>query len=108
MSENSKLKVRKTSLRAAARGRPAAPVATPYPAEILIVEDDAEDGEVIMGTLAYNLSRNGFGVSRATNGADALRTARNSGPDLILLDIHVFRPSGDAPGVASFGTGSNR
>jgi DNA-binding response OmpR family regulator len=30
-------------------------------AEILIVEDD----EVIMGTLAYNLSRNGFGVSQA-------------------------------------------
>ena len=52
-------------------------------AEILIVEDD----EVIMGTLAYNLSRNGFGVSQATNGADALRLARKSRPDLILLDI---------------------
>ena len=41
-------------------------------AEILIVEDD----EVIMGTLAYNLSRNGFGVSQATTGAEALRMAR--------------------------------
>ena len=41
-------------------------------AEIMIVEDD----EVIMGTLAYNLSRRGFGVSQATTGAEALRMAR--------------------------------
>ena len=61
-------------------------------AEILIVEDD----EVIMGTLAYNLSRNGFGVSRATNGADALRLARKSRPDLILLDIMLPGESGIA------------
>jgi DNA-binding response OmpR family regulator len=59
-------------------------------AEILIVEDD----EVIMGTLAYNLSRNGFGVSQATNGADALRLARKLGPDLILLDIMLLGESG--------------
>ena len=59
-------------------------------AEILIVEDD----EVIMGTLAYNLSRSGFGVSQATNGADALRLARKSRPDLILLDIMLPGESG--------------
>ncbi len=59
-------------------------------AEILIVEDD----EVIMGTLAYNLSRNGFVVQGATNGADALRLARNSRPDLILLDIMLPGESG--------------
>ena len=59
-------------------------------AEILIVEDD----EVIMGTLAYNLSRSGFGVSQATNGADALRAARKSRPDLILLDIMLPGESG--------------
>jgi DNA-binding response OmpR family regulator len=64
----------------------------PSAAQILIVEDD----EVIMGTLAYNLSRNGFGVSRATNGADALRLARNSRPDLILLDIMLPGESGIA------------
>ena len=52
-------------------------------AEILIVEDD----EVIVGTLAYNLSRSGFGVQGAANGADALRLARKSRPNLILLDI---------------------
>src|ERR687897_1128148 len=59
-------------------------------AEILIVEDD----EVIMGTLAYNLSRSGFGVSQATNGADALRMARKLRPDLILLDIMLPGESG--------------
>src|SRR5918912_4604544 len=59
-------------------------------AEILIVEDD----EVIMGTLAYNLSRNGFGVSQATGGADALRMARKLRPDLILLDLMLPGESG--------------
>ncbi len=70
------------------RGRSGALVTTT--AEILIVEDD----EVIMGTLAYNLSRNGFGVSRATNGSDALKLARKSRPDLILLDIMLPGESG--------------
>jgi DNA-binding response OmpR family regulator len=59
-------------------------------AEILIVEDD----EVIMGTLAYNLSRQGFGVSQATTGAEALRLARKLRPDLILLDIMLPGESG--------------
>jgi DNA-binding response OmpR family regulator len=59
-------------------------------AEILIVEDD----EVIMGTLAYNLSRNGFKVSQATSGADALRLARKLRPDLILLDLMLPSESG--------------
>jgi DNA-binding response OmpR family regulator len=52
-------------------------------AEILIVQDD----EVIMGTLAYNLSRGGYGVNGATTAAEALRLARKMRPDLILLDI---------------------
>ncbi len=59
-------------------------------AEILIVEDD----EVIMGTLAYNLSRGGYGVSQATTGAEALRIARKMRPDLILLDIMLPGESG--------------
>lgn len=58
--------------------------------EILIVEDD----EVIMGTLAYNLSREGFKVNQATTGADALRAARKLRPDLILLDIMLPGESG--------------
>ena len=59
-------------------------------AEILIVEDD----EVIMGTLAYNLSRQGYGVSQATTGAEALRIARKLRPDLILLDLMLPGESG--------------
>ncbi len=59
-------------------------------AEILIVEDD----EVIMGTLAYNLSRQGYGVSQARTGAEALRVARKLRPDLILLDIMLPGESG--------------
>ena len=59
-------------------------------AEILIVEDD----EVIMGTLAYNLSRAGYGVSQATTAAEALMLARKMRPDLILLDIMLPGESG--------------
>jgi DNA-binding response OmpR family regulator len=59
-------------------------------AEILIVEDD----EVIMSTLSYYLSRNGFGVSQATSGAEAMRIARRLRPDLILLDIMLPGESG--------------
>jgi DNA-binding response OmpR family regulator len=59
-------------------------------AEILIVEDD----EVIMSTLAYNLSRQGFSVEGATTGAEAMRMARRLRPDLILLDIMLPGESG--------------
>jgi DNA-binding response OmpR family regulator len=59
-------------------------------AEILIVEDD----EVIMGTLAYNLSRQGYEVKEATTGAEALRIARKMRPDLILLDVMLPGESG--------------
>ena len=59
-------------------------------AEILIVEDD----EVIMGTLSYNLSRQGFAVKEATTGAEALRMARKLRPDLILLDLMLPGESG--------------
>ncbi len=58
--------------------------------EILIVEDD----EVIMGTLAYNLSREGYKVSQSTSGAEALRMARKLRPGLILLDIMLPGESG--------------
>jgi DNA-binding response OmpR family regulator len=59
-------------------------------AEILIVEDD----EVITSTLAYNLSRHGFGVKSATTGVEALRLARKMRPDLILLDVMLPGESG--------------
>ena len=59
-------------------------------AEILLVEDDA----VILNTLAYNLSRQGFGVQKAMSGAEALKLARKFRPDLILLDLMLPGESG--------------
>src|SRR5215207_7858443 len=59
-------------------------------AEILIVEDDA----VILDTLAYNLTRQGFGVQKAMSGAEALKLARQYRPDLILLDVMLPGESG--------------
>ena len=59
-------------------------------AEILIVEDDA----VILDTLAYNLGRQGFGVHKALDGAEALKLARALRPDLILLDVMLPGESG--------------
>ncbi|MDP8946729.1 MAG: response regulator transcription factor [Actinomycetota bacterium] len=47
-----------------------------------------------MGTLAYNLSRQGFGVKGVTTGAEALRFARKLRPDLILLDLMLPGESG--------------
>ena len=59
-------------------------------AEILIVEDDV----VILDTLAYNLARQGFGVQKATSGAEALKLARKLRPDLIRLDVMLPGESG--------------
>src|SRR5215212_11331750 len=59
-------------------------------AQILIVEDDLP----ILNTLAYNLSRQGFGVHNATNRAEALKLARKVRPNLILLDIMLPGESG--------------
>ncbi len=59
-------------------------------AEVLIVEDDA----VILNTLSYNLSRQGYGVNSATTGSEALKMARKLRPDLILLDIMLPGESG--------------
>ena len=58
--------------------------------EILIVEDDT----VILNTLAYNLARQGFGVQKATSGAEAMKLARKLRPDLILLDVMLPEESG--------------
>ena len=56
----------------------------------MLVEDDA----VILNTLAYNLDRQGFGVQKATSGAEALKLARKLRPDLILLDVMLPGESG--------------
>ncbi|NCB51567.1 MAG: response regulator transcription factor [Clostridia bacterium] len=50
---------------------------------VLIVDDEHS----IVDILEYNLGKNGFSTSSAFDGAEGLRLARESDPDLILLDV---------------------
>jgi two-component system alkaline phosphatase synthesis response regulator PhoP len=50
---------------------------------ILVIEDEADLREV----LTYNLTREGFKVSAAADGGAGLELARETKPDLILLDL---------------------
>lgn len=50
---------------------------------ILVVEDEPS----LLETLAYNLSHRGYKVYKATTGNEALETAREKQPDLIILDL---------------------
>jgi DNA-binding response OmpR family regulator len=50
---------------------------------ILIVEDD----ETLLQTLAYNLSKEGYSVSMASDGQSGLEVARTQTPDLVVLDV---------------------
>lgn len=50
---------------------------------ILAVDDEIN----ILELLKFNLSKEGYQVTGATNGFDALRLARDEKPDLIILDI---------------------
>jgi two-component system response regulator RegX3 len=50
---------------------------------ILVVEDE----EAIRETLRFNLVREGYQVSQASNGIEALDKARELRPDLIVLDL---------------------
>ncbi len=51
--------------------------------KILVVEDEP----ALLETLAYNLSKQGYEVHRATTGYKALEVARQELPDLMVLDI---------------------
>lgn len=50
----------------------------------ILVVDDEED---IVDLLSYNLSKEGFSVKTATDGAMAIEKARQFRPDLIILDV---------------------
>lgn len=63
--------------------------ATPTP-HILIVEDEPAQREV----LAYNIEAEGFRVSRAENGDEALLLVDEETPDLIVLDWMLPSVSG--------------
>ncbi len=51
--------------------------------KILLVDDE----EDILEFLSYNLEKEGFLISKASNGVDAVKTAREIEPHLILLDV---------------------
>jgi two-component system alkaline phosphatase synthesis response regulator PhoP len=59
-------------------------------ARILVAEDERDVAELIR----YTLDREGFEVVVATNGAEALRQARDSRPDLVLLDLMLPQVNG--------------
>jgi len=52
---------------------------------ILVVEDN----EMNMQLFEYLLEESGFEIVKATTGEEALSLARESKPDLILMDIHL-------------------
>ncbi|MGH7391124.1 MAG: response regulator [Candidatus Rokuibacteriota bacterium] len=57
---------------------------------VLVVEDEPDVAELIR----YNLAREGWEVTAVASGADGLRRARESRPDIILLDIMVPQLNG--------------
>jgi two-component system OmpR family response regulator len=59
-------------------------------ARILVVEDDPN----LLNALAYNLGREGYEVTTAADGEQALEVARREKPDLIVLDLMLPKLSG--------------
>lgn len=53
------------------------------PTKILLVDDEQD----ILDFLSYNLQKEDFIVSTATNGKDAIDEAKKTTPDLIILDV---------------------
>ena len=58
--------------------------------KILIVEDDHN----LLTTLKYNLQKDGYDVTTAIDGAEAVETALKEKPDLIILDIMLPKING--------------
>jgi len=58
--------------------------------KILVVDDEADIVELI----AYNLKREGYQVYTASNGQEAVTTAKKIMPDLIILDIMMPKMDG--------------
>jgi DNA-binding response OmpR family regulator len=61
-------------------------------ARILLVEDEIE----LLDVIAEHLEREGYAVTRAVDGEEALRKIQNERPDLVLLDVGL-------PGLSGFG-----
>ena len=54
----------------------------------------ADDDEMIVDVLRHQLEREGYTVLLAGDGVEALALARNSSPDLVLLDVMMPRLQG--------------
>ena len=63
------------------------------PTRLLVVEDDLNIVELLSASLRYA----GFDVSTAVDGQQALRSAREFRPDLMVLDVMM-------PGIDGFET----
>ncbi len=63
---------------------------TPVTQRVLVVDDEAD----ITALVAYHLAKAGYRVTTAGTGADALRSAREERPDLVVLDVMLPRASG--------------
>ena len=50
---------------------------------IFVVEDE----EDILDLIRHHLTKEGFAVSTATNGMEAVKAIQRKAPDLILLDL---------------------
>jgi two-component system phosphate regulon response regulator PhoB len=62
------------------------------PAQRILVVDDEPD---ITGLVAYHLAKAGYRVTTAATGAEALKSARQERPDLVVLDLML-------PGVSGY------
>ena len=58
--------------------------------KVLVVEDDHN----LLTMLKYNLQKDGYDVTTAIDGAEAVETARKEKPDLIILDIMLPKING--------------
>jgi DNA-binding response OmpR family regulator len=58
--------------------------------KILVVEDDAN----LLETLKYNLRKEGYEVTVASDGEQAVAAARRERPDLIVLDVMLPKMNG--------------
>ena len=58
---------------------------------ILVVDDEPD----ITALVAYHLAKAGYRVSTAANGPDALKSAREERPDIVILDVML-------PGVSGY------
>ena len=62
--------------------------------KILVVDDEPD----IIAVMKFTLEKNNFEVITAYNGEEGIEKARQSNPDLIVLDVLMPRMSGDATG----------